>query len=95
MTSAFLTLVGSYWLSGVESDFPFFKAVQHVASRNRVQAGVVDLPNGGPFLYINMNQPSLGGLLAFEADIFEISRVPQRIEVALDGRLIVNIARRG
>jgi hypothetical protein len=40
-----------------------------------------------------MNDPALGGGFALEADVFEEASVPERIEVALDGSLIVNVAR--
>jgi hypothetical protein len=39
-----------------------------------------------------VDDPALGGLLALKPDILEVSRIPQRVEVTLDRRLIVYVA---
>jgi hypothetical protein len=42
-----------------------------------------------------MQDPALGGSLALEADVLEIASVPQRVEVALNSGLIVDVTRMG
>ena len=74
-----------------EPDFTFLESVEYVTGRDRVQAGVVDLPDGRALFQINVENPSLGRLLALNADVFEISGVPQRIEIALYGGWVVNV----
>jgi hypothetical protein len=39
-----------------------------------------------------MDVPALGYLFALEADIVEIAGIPQRVEVAFQGSLVVNVA---
>src|SRR5947209_3547575 len=48
-----------------------------------------------PFFQINVDYPAFGGLLAFKTNILEISGIPQRIKVALDGCRIVDVTRTG
>src|SRR5215467_594866 len=76
-----------------EPDFTFLESVEHVTGRDRVQARVVDLPDGRALFQINVENPSLGRLLALNADVFEISGVPQRIEIPLYGGWVVNVPR--
>jgi hypothetical protein len=42
-----------------------------------------------------VDDPALGGRLPLDAQVVEIAGVPQRIEVAFQGRLIVNVAGAG
>ena len=44
------------------------------------------------FSHIDMNAPAFGCLLALDTNVFEVAGVPQGIEVALQGGLIVNVA---
>jgi hypothetical protein len=39
-----------------------------------------------------VENPSLGGLLSFKTNIFEVAGIPQRVEVTLDRSLIVDIS---
>ena len=41
---------------------------------------------------IDVQDPSLWSLFAFKANVFEISGIPKRVEVALDGSRIVNVS---
>ena len=75
-----------------QPNFPFLEAIEHVTSRDRTQAGVIDLTNCRPFLHVDVNAPTLGRLLTFEPNVFEIPGVPKRIEVALDCGGIIHIA---
>ena len=45
----------------------------------------------GRSLTINVKNPALGGLLPFEADVFEVAGIPQGVEITLDCSLIVHI----
>ena len=78
-----------------QPDFAFLKAIEHIALRDGIEALVIDRANGGFFFYVNVNDPALGALFALNADVFKISRVPQRAEIALNGGFIVSIARAG
>ena len=78
-----------------QADLRFLEAVEHVAGGNRTQADVVDLADGGLFLHLDNQPPALGSLFAAEADVFEIAGVPQRVEIALQGGGVVNIAGMG
>src|SRR5256885_3781340 len=76
-----------------EGDFILLEAVEDVAFRDRVNSDVIDLSYSRLLFYINMKDPAFGGSLALKANVLEIPGVPQRVEVALDCRLIINIAR--
>src|SRR5438874_2391301 len=76
-------------------NLPFFEAIEHIAFRNRIEAYIVNLANRRPFFHINVDHPAYGGLLAFKTNILEISGIPQRIKVALDGCRIVDVTRTG
>src|SRR5271156_324218 len=76
-----------------QADFSFFETVQHIAGGNRTQTDIVDLADGGFFLDLDNQPPALGSLLAVEADIFEVSRIPQCVEIALQRGGIENIPR--
>ena len=78
-----------------EADFALLEAIEHVAGGNRAQAGVVDLADGGSLLHINVEDPTLGGLVALEANVFEIAGVPQRVEIALQGGGVIDVADAG
>ena len=75
--------------------FGFFEAVEHIAGRDRTQSGVVDLPDRRALLDIDVDDPALGGLLALKPEILEVSRIPQRVEVTLDRRLVVYVTHPG
>src|SRR5579862_8210447 len=89
-TSAFLVRVGSYWLSTTRPTF-LLEAVQNIAGRYRTEAGVVDGSNRRLLFYEDDNAPPLGRLLTGKAYVLKVARVPQRVEVALQGGRIVNI----
>jgi len=71
------------------------KAIQHVAVGNRTETHVVDGADGGLFFHLEGDAPALGRLLAQNFDIFEITRVPNRVEVAFQGGGVVNVSRLG
>ena len=73
------------------SDMLFLEAVQNIRGRDRVQALVVDLANSRLFFNDDVENDALGGILARDLQILEVSGVPERVEVALDGRRIVGI----
>ena len=75
-----------------QPDFAFLKAIEHVALGDGVEPFILDRANGGLFFDVNMDGPALGALFALNADVFKISGVPQRAEVALDSGCIVGIA---
>ena len=78
-----------------QSDLEFFELVEHVALRDRTQADVFDFADGRLFFHVNVNDPALGRLLALDAQVVKVAGVPQGIEVALQRRLVVNIAGAG
>ena len=84
-----------YMYGDSPGDLPVLEAVEHVALRNRTQAQILDLADGRPFLYINVDPPAFGGLLALEPDILEITGIPQGVKVAIEGRLVIDIAGAG
>ncbi len=73
-------------------DMLFLEAVQNIRSRDRVQALVVDLADGWLFFNDDVENNALGGILPRNLQILEVSGVPERVEVALDGRRIVGIS---
>ncbi len=73
----------------------FLEAVQNIRGRDRVQALVVDLADGRLFFNDDVENDALGGILPRDLQILEVSGVPERVEVALDGRRIVGISRVG
>jgi len=75
-----------------ESDLAFLETVENVAGGNCIQAGVVDLTDGGALFDIDVEDPTFGVLLALETDVLEVARVPERVEVAFDGRRVVDVA---
>jgi hypothetical protein len=42
-----------------------------------------------------MKAPAFGSLLALEADVFEISRIPQGVKVAFQGSRVIDVAGTG
>src|SRR5438067_1205258 len=76
-----------------EGDFILLEAVEDVAFRDRVNPHVIDLSYARLLFYINMKDPAFGGSLALKANVLEIPGVPEGVEVALDSRLVINIAR--
>ena len=77
-----------------ESDFAVLEAVEHVAGGDRAQAAVADLADGGPFFEVDVQDPALafGVLLALEAYVLKVVRVPEGVEVALDGGVVIHVA---
>ena len=73
----------------------FLELVKHVALRNRTQADILDLADGGLLLDVDMDDPALGRLFAFDSQIVEIAGVPQGIEVPFQGLLVIHVARLG
>src|ERR1700722_5920102 len=72
-------------------DMLFLEAVENIRSRDRVQALVVDLADGRLFFNDDVENDALGGILTCNLQILEVSGVPERVEVALDGRRIVGL----
>ena len=75
-----------------EPDLLLFEAVEDIGLCNRIESLVVDLADGGLLTDEDVQDFALGGVLFFDADIFEIAGVPQRVEIALDGGWIVVVA---
>src|SRR5438105_2438318 len=78
-----------------QPDFALLEAIEHVALGDGIQAFVVNRTDRRLFFHVDVNGPALGAFLALHADIFKISRVPQRAEVTLNGGFIVGIAGTG
>src|SRR5664279_2977561 len=78
-----------------EADLLFFEAVKNVGLRHDIQALVIDFANGGFFLDVNIQDDSFFGVLALDAQVLEVTGVPQRIEIAFDRDRIVRIANVG
>ena len=93
--SACLILVGSYWLSTDSPNLLLLEAVEDVGDGDAVQALVVDLANGGFLADKDVKNDALLGVFALDAQILEIARVPERVEVALDRNRIICIAGMG
>ena len=77
---------------GRQPHLGFFEPVQHVALGDRTQPSILDLPNGRPLLDVNMDDPAFGSLLALKANVLKVSGIPERVEIALEGRLVIDIA---
>ena len=75
-----------------ESDLALLEAVEHVAGGNGIQAGVIDLADGRPLFDVNVEDPALGALLALKADVLKVAGVPESVEVAFEGGLVVDVA---
>jgi len=75
-----------------EADLFFLEAVEQVGLRDCAQPGVINFADGGLFRHEDVEDDTLLGVFALQAEIFEIAGVPQRIEVALDGNGIVVVA---
>ena len=88
----FLDAGGIVLALDAEADFVLLKAVEDVAGRNRTQANVADFADGRLFLHLENQAPALGSLFPRNLDIFEVSRVPQRVEVALQCGGVVDVA---
>ncbi len=80
---------------GRESYLALLETVQHIALRNRAQTQIIDLADGRALLDVNVKAPALGSLLALEADVFEISGIPQGVKVAFQGGRVIDIAGAG
>src|SRR5581483_1104767 len=88
----FLDLGGIVLAFYSQADLALLEPVEHVAGRDRTQAGVVDLTYRGTLFDVDVNDPALGGLFTLHADIFEVICVPKGVEVAEQGSLVVDIA---
>ena len=75
-----------------EADLFLFEAVEHIRLRDGVEAFVVDLADGGPFPNENIQDDAFLRVLALDAHIVEVARVPERVEVALDGDWVIGVA---
>src|SRR5581483_2325585 len=78
-----------------QSDLFLLEAVENVGVRDRVIALVVDLANAGLFTDKNVEDDALFRVLALDAQVFEVARIPERVEVTLDRDGIVSIALMG
>ncbi len=93
--SACVILVGSYWLSTERRTFSFLKRSSTSEVGTHVQALVIDLADAGFLTDKDVKDDALLGVLALNAQILEIARVPERVEVALDRDGIVGVAGMG
>ena len=75
--------------------FSIFEPIKHVALGDGTESDVLNLTDGWTFFYINMKNPTLGGLFTLDADVLEIAGIPMGIKVALDSGLVVDITRAG
>ena len=73
-------------------DFLFLETIKHVALRNRIQAGVLNLADGRLLSYVDVNDYALRSFLPLEAKIVVVAGIPERIEVSLNSLRIVDIA---
>ena len=80
---------------GRQPDFVLLETVENIALGNGIYPRVINLLHSGAFFYVNVKDPAFGRGLTLKADVFEESRVPQRVEVSLNCCLIINIARMG
>jgi len=69
------------------------ESVENVALRDRINSDVVDLPHARLLFNVNMQDPAFGGGFALKANVFEVAGIPQRVEIALDRRLVIDIPR--
>ena len=89
--------LGLFDLGGVvlalrgQTDLAVLEAIQDVALGNRIQAQVFNFADGGTLFDIDVDDPALGRLLPLESDVFEVTCIPERIKVALQGRRIINV----
>ena len=74
-----------------QPDFLLLKAVQYVALGNGTETRIENLADRGLFLHLYDDAPALRRLFPQELDVFEVTRVPQRVEVAFQGRGVVDI----
>ncbi len=68
-----------------EPDLLLLKPVKHIRLRDGVETLVIDLADGGLFTYEDVENFALGGVFLFNADVFEVAGVPERVEVTLHG----------
>ena len=78
-----------------EADFLFLEAIEHVGLRDRVEALVVDLADGGLFFDEDVEDDALLRVFPLDAQILKVAGVPERVEVALDGDGIVGVTGMG
>ena len=78
-----------------ESDLALLETIEDVAGRDGTQAGVVDFADGRALFNIDVEHPAFWSLLTLETDVLEIARVPEGVEVALNGGQVVDIANMG
>ena len=52
----------------------------------------VDLTDGWPLFEVNVKDPTFGALFALKADVFKIAGIPQGVEVAFNGGVVIDIA---
>ena len=87
-----LDLRGIVLVLNRESDFPLLEPVEHVARGYRIQACVIDLADCRPLFEVNVEDPTFGVLFALEADVLKVAGIPESVEVAFDGRSVVDVA---
>ena len=75
-----------------EADFFLLEAVEHIGLGDGVEAFVVDLADGGPLPDEDVQDDAFLRVLALDAHIVEVARVPERVEVALDGDRVIGVA---
>src|SRR5579863_2619586 len=78
-----------------KTDLIQLETVQDVTVGNRTGSDVGNFPNCRLLLDLDDDAPALRGLFTRELDVFEVAGVPQRVEIALHGGRVVNIARFG
>jgi|SRR5580692_9757617 hypothetical protein len=66
-----------------QSDLRQLKAIQHITRGDRTQADVVNLADRWLFLDVYDDPPTLRRLLPAELNVFEVTGVPKRVEIAL------------
>ena len=74
------------------ADLFLLEAVENVGRGDRVVALVVDFADGRLFLDEDIEDDAFLCVFAFDAQIFEVAGVPERVEIALDGDGVVDIA---
>ena len=65
-------------------DLLLLEAVENVGVRDAFSSLVIDLADGGLLADKDVQNDALLRVLALDAQIFEVARVPERVEVALD-----------
>src|SRR5438270_8256964 len=76
---------------GRETNFVGLETLKNVALGNCVYAGVRNGPNARAFLDVNVQDPALRGRLTLKPDVLKKTGVPQGVEIALNGGLVVDV----